>query len=386
MRVYLAVLYLMASFVSFGQCAYDNSYFTDATPSACPGSFTVPCMYAGTYVTVSMQAGNMYTFTTCGNSSFDSQITVYDNTGTTVYGYNDDDCGLQSTVSVLATNNEVVHVLLDRYNCNNSSSSCMPLDIICDQPMTLDSSNLPIVVINTQNGASIPDTPKIDATMGIIYNGPGVRNYMTDPFNEYSGNIGIEVRGSSSQMFPKKQYSIETRDNFGNSNDITVFNMAYDNDWVLYAPYSDKSLIRNVLAYQMGWDLGDYAPRTKLCELVLNGEYRGVYVLTEKIKRKDGKVGTNDLEQWDNSGNELTGDYVLKIDKTTGGGVIAWTSPYPPYTGASQSIGFQLHDPPLDSLTTQQLNYIQNYITQFETALAGPNFDDHIAVIARVFG
>ena len=157
--------------------------------------------------------------------------------------------------------------------------------------------------------------------MGIIYNGEGVRNYMTDPFNEFDGNIGIELRGSSSQMFPKKQWGLETRDNFGNRNDVTLFNMAYDNDWILYAPYSDKSLIRNVMAYQMGRDLGGYAPRTKLCEVVLNGDYHGVYVLTEKIKRKDGKVGTNDVKPQDISGNELTGDYVIKIDKTTSGGV-----------------------------------------------------------------
>lgn len=243
-------------------------------------------------------------------------------------------------------------------------------------PLVFTDSNLPIIVINTVNGASIPDDPKIDATMGIIYNGEGVRNYMTDPFNEYSGNIGIEVRGSSSQMFPKKQYSIETRDNFGNRNDVTVFNMAYDNDWVLYAPYSDKSLIRNVLAYSMGWDLGSYAPRTKLCEVVLNGEYVGVYVLIEKIKRKDGKVGTNDIESTDISGNELTGDYVVKIDKTTGGSSINWNSPIPPYPGASQDIDYILHDPIWDSLNTIQRNYIKTYITDFENAMYGPNFLD----------
>lgn len=243
-------------------------------------------------------------------------------------------------------------------------------------PLVFTDSNLPIVVINTAGGVAIPDQPKVDAVMGVIYNGEGVRNYLTDPFNEFYGNIGIETRGSSSQMFPKKQYSVETRDNFGNRSDVTMFNMAYDNDWVLYAPYSDKSLIRNVLAYDMGWDMGIYAPRTKLCEVVLNGTYQGVYVLTEKIKRKDGKVGTNDLEQGDVSGNELTGDYVIKIDKTTSGGVIAWNSPYPPYPGASQSIGFIPHDPSYDSLNATQLNYIENYITSFESALNGPNFSD----------
>jgi hypothetical protein len=261
---------------------------------------------------------------------------------------------------------------------NNTSSDYSSTPWWFNPPTIFNSSNLPIVVINTAGGGTIPDTPKVDATMGIIYNGEGVTNYMTDPYNEFSGNIGIEVRGSSSQMFPKKQWSLETRDNFGNRNDVTIFGMAYDNDWVLFAPYSDKSLIRNLLAYQMGWDLGSYAPRTKMCEVVLNGQYEGVYMFTEKIKRKDGKVGTNDVESVDVSGNELTGDYVLKVDKTTSGGVIAWSSPFPSYPGASQNTTFQLHDPSYDSLNSTQLNYIENYVTGFETALNGPNYLDPV--------
>lgn len=245
-------------------------------------------------------------------------------------------------------------------------------------PLTFSDSNLPIIVINTAGGQSVPDDPKVDATMGIIYNGPGVRNYMSDPFNEYLGNIGIETRGSSSQGFPKKQYGIETRDPQGVRHDVTVFNMAYDNDWVLYAPYSDKSLIRNVLAYEMGWDTENYAPRTQLCEVVLNGQYDGVYVFTEKIKRKDGKVGLDDVEPEDLTGNELTGDYIVKVDKLTGGGVVAWTSPYPHYPGATNNTFFQMHDPPLDSLHPTQLNYLQSYITSFEDALFGTNFTDPV--------
>lgn len=65
------------------------------------------------------------------------------------------------------------------------------------------SSNLPIFVINT-NGQEIIDDIKITADMGIIYNGEGIRNNLTDSFNNYNGKIGIEIRGSSSQMFPKK--------------------------------------------------------------------------------------------------------------------------------------------------------------------------------------
>ena len=87
------------------------------------------------------------------------------------------------------------------------------------------SSNLPIVVINT-NGQVIPNDIKITADMGVIYNGEGVRNYLTDPYNNYNGKIGIEIRGSSSQQFPKKQYAVETRDLAGNDLDVSLLGIS----------------------------------------------------------------------------------------------------------------------------------------------------------------
>jgi hypothetical protein len=261
---------------------------------------------------------------------------------------------------------------------NDTSNDYGPTPPWFVAPIIFTSSNLPIVVINTAGGANIPDDPKIDATMGIIYNGVGMINNLTDPYNEYNGDIGIERRGSSSGGFPKKQWGLETRDPSGLTTEVSIFDMAYDNDWVLYAPYSDKSLLRNVLTYKMGWDTEQYAPRTKLCEVMLNGEYQGVYVFTEKIKRKDGKVGNNDVEPWDISGNELTGDYILKVDKTTAGGSVIWTSPFPPYAGAPGLINHQAHDPDLIDLQPEQMTYIENVVTAFETALDGPNFSDPI--------
>ncbi|MBD3636637.1 MAG: CotH kinase family protein [Crocinitomicaceae bacterium] len=247
-----------------------------------------------------------------------------------------------------------------------------------EPPIIFTESNLPIVVINTDNGATIPDEPKINAEMGIIYNGDGVMNNVNDPFNEFYGDIGIERRGSSSQGFPKKPYAIETRGPDSSNYNVSIFNWPADNDWALIAPYSDKSLIRNVLTYKLGNDLGNYSPRTKLCELILNDEYMGVYVLTERIKQNPGRVNVDKLEYADTIGNELSGGYIVKIDKTTGGGIVAWNSPIgqaPPATG---QLRYQLHDPDIDTIHPLQLNYIQNYITDFEYALDGPNFSDPV--------
>lgn len=147
--------------------------------------------------------------------------------------------------------------------------------------VAFSSSNLPIVVINT-NGQEIVDEPKISADMGIIFNGPGVRNNLTDPFNNYDGKIGIEIRGSTSQSFPKKQFGFELLDEAGESVDASLLGLPAKDDWILFAPYNDKSLMRDVLAYRLAHDLDGYASRFKYCELVLNGQYHGIYVLLEK--------------------------------------------------------------------------------------------------------
>jgi hypothetical protein len=236
------------------------------------------------------------------------------------------------------------------------------------------SSNLPIIVINT-NGQQIVDEPKITASMGIIDNGPGNRNNLTDPFNNYNGKIGIEIRGSSSQMFPKKQYGIELRDEMGNDISLPLLGMPAEEDWVLFAPYNDKSLMRDALAYRLGRQQSRYAPRTRFCEVVLNDEYMGVYVLIEKIKRDKNRVDINKLDPDEVTGNNLTGGYIIKIDKMTGSGGDGWVSAYPPPNrSGDQTIFFQYEVPKATDIVIQQKNYIQGFMKNFEDALFAASF------------
>lgn len=237
------------------------------------------------------------------------------------------------------------------------------------------SSNLPIIIISTR-GQNILDETKIEADMGIIHHGDGSVNYVTDACNVYNGIIGIELRGSSSQNFPKKQYAVETRDSQGENLDVSLLGMPEENDWVLNAPYSDKSLIRNALVYTLSGRLGRYAPRVKLCELVLNGDYRGVYLWTEKIKRSKGRTNISKLQFSDNTGDALTGGYILKIDKFTGSEVDGWYSPFPPYQGKLYpKVYIQYHYPKPSDITNQQRNYIYNYLMAFESVLYGMNYN-----------
>jgi len=234
-------------------------------------------------------------------------------------------------------------------------------------------SNLPIVVINT-NSQTIMDDPRIVCDMCIIDNGFGTINSISDPFNDYNGKISIEYRGSSSQSFPKKSYALETQDSLGNNNNVSLLGMPVENDWILYAPYTDKSLMRNFLTFDLGRKMGHYAPRTVYCELVINGDYKGIYILMEKIKRDNNRLDIAKLDADDLAGDSLTGGYIIKVDKYTGTGGADWLSDFPKIGDGSLYI--QYHYPEANVLLPQQLDYIEHFVDSFEYALAGPNFAD----------
>ncbi len=232
-------------------------------------------------------------------------------------------------------------------------------------------SNLPIIVINTNN-QNIVDDPKINCDMGIIWNGNGGRNYLTDPFNDYNGKIGIEIRGSTSQQYPKKSYGIETRDSLGNNLNVSLLGMPKENDWILYAPYPDKTFMRNTITYDLFGQMQPWSPKFVYCELVIDGQYMGVYVLIEKIKRDKNRVDIARLDIDDNSGDSLTGGYIIKIDKPTGSSSDTWTSAY------QEKLKFLYHDPKYSELSSVQKDYIKNYVSDFENAVYSPAFDDPV--------
>lgn len=250
------------------------------------------------------------------------------------------------------------------------------------KPFNFSSSNLPIVVINT-GGVAIPNEPKLAAQMGIIFNGVGVRNYLTDPFNNYNNQIGIETRGSSSSSFPQKNYGFETRNILGAKNDTMVLGMPAEHDWILYAPYDDKTCIRNILSYDIANKTGHYASRTQLCELVINGQYQGIYVIMEKIKRDNNRVNISKLLPTDITGDQLTGGYIIKVDRDDGPGTY-WSSPYPAADGST--VNFVHVYPEGAVIVPQQRSYIMAYVDTIENVLASSTFADPITGYRKYIG
>ena len=258
------------------------------------------------------------------------------------------------------------------------SSILVLLTSVLPAQVIFKSSSLPIFIINTQEQI-IQDEPKITADMGIIDNEEGKTNYITDSYNIYNGKIGIEIRGHSSQMFPKKQYGIELRDSAGNSINSSIFGMPSESDWVLNASYTDKTFLRNVLAFKLANDMGRYASRTRFCEVVINNDYMGLYILQEKVKRDKNRVNIKKLESEDLSGDALTGGYIMKIDRIDPGDKYfnsIFPSVYPKTPRQPSPISYIYVYPNADNILTAQQEYIKNYITEFETSLSNSTFND----------
>ena len=236
---------------------------------------------------------------------------------------------------------------------------------------TLD-TDLPLVMINTRGGV-IANDPKITADLSIVYNGLGKRNKSTDVANEFNGKAGIELRGQSSQGQPLRSYDIELRDAAGLEVPTPLLGMPPESDWVLYAPYMDKTMMRNYLAYTLTREMGRWASRVRYVELILNNEYQGIYLLAEKIKRDSSRVNISKLLPTDNTGIELTGGYIFSLDKEPNG----WLSSYPTPGATNQARRqFSYVYPKVLDITTQQKNFIKQTVDDFESTLAGPNFQD----------
>jgi len=175
----------------------------------------------------------------------------------------------------------------------------------------VSSSRLPIILIKT-GGSEITQDAKVRASLEIVSH-PEPEGVATVVL---ASDIVIKTRGKTSAGFAKKQYSIEFRGPEGRKTKQSVLGMPAHEDWILYGPYSDKSLLRNRLMYTLARETGRYAPRTRFVEVVVQqgpvrGEqdYQGLYLFTEKVRRGKHRVP---VAKW-------------KKGETDGGIILEWT-------------------------------------------------------------
>ena len=225
--------------------------------------------------------------------------------------------------------------------------------------------DLPIVFIDTKGECLDQNvTEKIPATMKVL---DGATNNVADSAKGTRYDIGIKVRGQSSAKFPKPGYSIEVRDEKGEGMDVSLFGLPPADDWVLHGPYVDKSMMRNALAHWLFRQAGHYSPRTKHFDLYINGVYRGVYVLIEKIKRGKYRVNVSKLKETDISGDDVTGGYIWAFDKTgTNTGGMGMDDVNKEGFRTADGLNVIMHYPKKENLQTEQQAYLKKYLEDLE--------------------
>jgi CotH kinase protein/Chitobiase/beta-hexosaminidase C-terminal domain len=259
---------------------------------------------------------------------------------------------------------------------------------ILDSNLADFTSNLPLVVINTF-GQPITKQQPILASLRVI--DPGGRRSSLTATGGFTGQCEIKVRGYTSLRFPKHSFTVKTRDDSGQALHTSILGMPKGSDWVLYAPYSDKTLMRDVLAYELSNKMGRWAARTRFVEVFVNRyggnlskrDYVGVYVFEEKIKRGKARVNIQKLTPEDNTEPNITGGYIFKRDHTTQPGDMPFglfgqrpMSPSRDGYGFVTSRGMPLFyvEPKEREITPAQKAYLSRYLNQLERALYGPNF------------
>lgn len=240
-----------------------------------------------------------------------------------------------------------------------------PIWIMGDKQVNF-TSNLPLVIIDTNNSYIKVKTPMV-AKMSIIEPDENNQTKLDMP-TSYNGYISIRVRGSSSLQFPKKQYSLKTITADGKNEDVSLIGMPKENKWILSAPYSDKTLMRNHLAYSKTREINEdkyYAVRSRFVEVLryMEGKYNyeGVYVLMERIKRDKNRINIKKVKE-----NKITGGYIMKLDKDVPKNI--------PLEYDENKMFYYVYPKP-DKITNAQKLYISAYLRDFQKALYSDDFN-----------
>jgi len=241
------------------------------------------------------------------------------------------------------------------------------------------SSNLPLIIIDTF-GTTVPADLKVPASMVFIDTYRGRASLRDKP--DAQVRAGIELRGSSSLGFPKNNMGFETRDENTNDFKVSLLGMPAESDWVLYGPYTDKTLINDYLAYELWEAMGHYSVRHKYVEVFRDtsggkltyADYWGVYVLLEKIKISNDRLNLPELHGNDNTAPSVTGGYIFKRDRFDGNEYV-FNVPAATGFGGSQ---LAVEDPKGAEITTPQKNYLGTFFAQISAALSSASWTNPV--------
>ena len=246
-------------------------------------------------------------------------------------------------------------------------------------------THLPLVLINT-DGTEIPGAPMLDEVgkeVGLTTTPEGDamlnasisvmsrddHNHHPSDTPDLESTMQIRIRGNSSRHFDKKSYLIRLTEEDGSYRDAEMMGMAPHYEWALNGPYLDKSLIRNYMWYNIAGELMEYAPNVRFCEVILNGEYQGLYLMTETITNgEDCRIDVSSPV----SGSTNTG-YLLRLDRGSSNPVKN-ISTFSSYTLRSQQC-IDIKYPRSGDLTPEMADAIAQDFSNFEKSLYSYDYD-----------
>lgn len=185
-----------------------------------------------------------------------------------------------------------------------------------DQNIKIEGSALPIVFLNV-NHQTIQRDSYVLAEMRIVNGKSNYSDTLAHPGQKtnYAGHIALKYRGNSSfNLSDKKPFAfktLKTADLNGKKDKVKLLGMAKDNTWALLAPFSDKSMMRDVLTFELSRPYMDFTPHARYCELILDGTYYGIYILIERPTKGSGRLDLHDPGE----DGDLTGDFHVEIDR-----------------------------------------------------------------------
>ena len=245
--------------------------------------------------------------------------------------------------------------------CNIAELEFYGYEDIGDDSQFYQLTNLPTVVINTQDNVDPYDKEhEIVSSFTIIYD-KGTK------VQEETGTT--RLRGNASISFPKKPYRIKLDSKKHMFKDSDMKSPAKAKKWTLINNYGDKSLMRNLVSFEVARRMKmPYTPWSKPVDVIVNGEYKGCYQLTDQITVDKDRVNIMEMTPDDIEGDALTGGYLLELD----GYASQETSWFQTRFGSPVTI----KSPDDNSITTEQHKYIESFFNQMEARIMSKSFTD----------
>ena len=218
-------------------------------------------------------------------------------------------------------------------------------------------TNLPTVVINTKGAQEVTSKEEELSSVVYIVSEEGKKLLATE-------KTGVRGRGNASWNFPKKPYRLK----FDEKQQL-LDAPAKAKKWTLINNYGDKTLMRNILAFELSRRFGlAYTPYCHPVDVVLNGEYRGCYQLCDQIEVNKNRVNITEMEPEDVALPELSGGYLIEVD--------AYASTEASHFYSTLGTPVTIKSPDDEDIVNAQTRYITDYFNRMENAVFASNFAD----------